>query len=65
MPAKRFALTRWLCDESVGVMPLTAVKKGQTPYVGAFVDMKYLGKFYEAEILKIGGRPVSFYVCYL
>lgn len=55
MPPKRFALTRWLIDESVGVVPLTAAKKGQTPHVGAFLDMKYLGKFYEAEILKISG----------
>ena len=36
-------------------MPLTAVKKGQTSHVGALVDIKYLGKFYEAEILKISG----------
>ena len=56
MPPKQFALTRWLCDESVGVMPFSALrKKDQVPYVGAFVEMKYLGKFYDAEILKISG----------
>lgn len=58
MPPKQFALTRWLIDETVGVMPLTAVKKDQKPHVGAYVDMKYLGKFYEAEILKISGVPL-------
>ncbi len=53
---KRFMLVRWLVDETVGVMPLTSVKKDHTPRVGAYVEAKYQGKFYEAEILKISGE---------
>lgn len=34
----------------------------QRPHVGAFVDIKYLGKFYEAEILKISGVHFLFNV---
>lgn len=60
MPPKSFALTRWVIDETVSAMPLTAVKKGQTPHVGAFVNVKYLGKFYEAEILMISGMCFIF-----
>ena len=64
MPPKSFALTRWVTDETVSVMPLTAVKKSQTPHVGAFVDVKYLGKFYEAEILVISGMNTASTILY-
>ena len=51
-----FALVRWVDEESVGVMPTSAVRSGQKVYVGSFADMKYNGKYYEVEILKISGK---------
>ena len=61
MPPKnqQFMLVRWLVDESVGIMPLTCIKKNQSPRAGAFVDAKYQGKFYEAEILKISSESYT------
>ena len=53
---KYFLLVRWTSDESVGVVPLSAVRPGQKSFVGAIVDMKYQSKYYEAEILKISGK---------
>ena len=50
MPPRKFALTRWIIDETVLVMPLTAVKKGQAPHVGAFVDMKGSSGLYGRSI---------------
>ena len=56
---KEFALVRWLEDETVGVMPLSSVKKGYNPFAGATVKMKWRGKReYEAEILKISRKPI-------
>lgn len=52
-PKPRFALVRWIVDESVGVMPMSATKK---VFVGATVEMKFQKIFYDAEILKISGR---------
>jgi hypothetical protein len=40
----QFALVRWLEDESVGVMPLSAVKKDSNACVGAIVEMKFKKK---------------------
>ena len=56
MALKKFAVVRWVDEESVGVMPLSAVRSGQKPYVGSFVEMKYQSKYYEAEILKIDSK---------
>lgn len=53
---QEFALVRWLVDESVGVMPVTAVKKGLEAYVGVVVAMRFHKKLYDAEILKISGK---------
>ena len=51
-----FVLVRWLDDESVGVMPISAVKTNanNSVYVGAFVEVKW-GRGY-AEILKLSGK---------
>ena len=58
--SKQFALVRWTEDEKVGVMPISAVVKDYTPYVGAIVKMRWRGKkLYEAEILKISGKLSS------
>ena len=37
----KFALVRWIEDESVGVMPLSAAKKDSSVFQGAIVEMKY------------------------
>ena len=52
--SKEYVLVRWIEDESVGVMPLSAVAKGYSPSPGATIRMKWRGKKeYEAEVLKI------------
>ncbi len=56
MSEKVFLLVRWLEDETVGVFPVTAVKKGQGYYVGACIDTKYKKKLYHSEVLKISGK---------
>lgn len=56
MTAKTFLLVRWLEEESVGVVPSSAVKKDQSVFAGSFADVKYQKKYYEAEILKISGE---------
>ena len=51
---KELALVRWLEDETVAIMLLSAVVKGQTPSVGGTIKMRWRGKKeYEAQILKI------------
>ncbi|XP_019860258.1 PREDICTED: uncharacterized protein LOC100637058 isoform X2 [Amphimedon queenslandica] len=58
--AKSFMLVRWLEDEKVGVMPVSAAKTGVKPYVGAYIDVKWTrGKYYEAEILRISNDRQS------
>ena len=52
-------MARWLDDESVGVMPISAVKTdaNSSVHVGAFVEVKWgRGKYYDAEILKLSGK---------
>ena len=53
-----YLLVRWIEEDSVGVMPSTALKKGQMPSVGVITELKYSSKFYEAEILKISGEGI-------
>ena len=40
---KRIILVRWIEDETVGVMPLSALRKGEQAYVGAVVQVKWNG----------------------
>lgn len=59
-----FALVRWLNDESVTAMPLSALKDKNSAIVGATVDMIWTkGKTYEAEILKISSEQFSVVSC--
>ena len=51
----QFAIVRWVEEESVGVMPLTAMHKGQTVHVGTYCEMKFKSNN-EVEILKIDGK---------
>lgn len=51
----QFVLVRWLIDECVGVMPISAAQKGSDVSPGTIVKMKWSGKtFYDAEILSMG-----------
>ena len=56
--AKEKVLVRWLEDETVGVMPMSAISKEDkgNVYPGAIAKLKWKKKLYEAEILKISGR---------
>ena len=53
-----YCLVRWLENESVGVIPKSSVRKGQTDKVcvGEICEFKYGGKFYDAKMLKISGK---------
>lgn len=50
---KQFALVKWVEEDSVGVMPLTAVRKGQMAPLNVTVDMRY------QEILMISGELLN------
>ena len=49
---------RWLEDESVGVVPLSAVHADSRVCVGANAKVKYGRKFYDAELLQTSGECV-------
>lgn len=51
-----FCLLRWIEEECVSVVWEDTVKKGMKVYPGAIAEFKWLGKFYEAEILKISSK---------
>lgn len=53
---KSFCLLRWIEEDKVGIMPISAVKKDQIATVGSVVDVKYQSKFYPAEILVVSGN---------
>ena len=61
MASKDFVLVRWLKDESIGVMPISAVHKDARvqAHVGAVVDIKYGRRYYRAEIFQISGEFAS------
>ena len=44
MSAKEYTLVRWIEDDTVGVMPLSAVNNESRPYAGDIVDMRWRGK---------------------
>ena len=57
MAAKEYTLVRWIEDDTVGVMPLSAVTNESRPCAGDVVDMRWRGKkTYESEILKISSK---------
>ena len=49
-----YALLRWLDDEKISVEPISSAKGKEKMYAGYFGDFKWAGRFYEAEVLKIG-----------
>ena len=58
---KEFILVRWLQDETVGVMPQSAVQKDSHVYVGAVTQVKYGRRFFDAEILKVSCEFFCFF----
>lgn len=59
---KKLALVRWLEDEMVGVMPLTAAKDDpSTIFPGTKTMMKWKGKKqYEVQILQVSGEFLGY-----
>lgn len=56
--SKKKVLVRWLEDETVGVMPISAIAKedkGINVFPGAIAKIKWKKLFYDAEILKVSG----------
>ena len=60
---KKFCLVRWLEEETVSVLPIKSAKDGQKVYQGAYANFKWLGKFYEAEVLKVSGNELNLRRC--
>lgn len=54
--SKRCCLLRWVGEETVSVVREDSAKCGVEIYVGALAQFKWLGKFYEAEVLKISSK---------
>ena len=53
--SKELALVRWIEEENMSILSTGCVQKGEKVYVGSFANFKWGGKFYEAEVLAIGG----------
>ncbi len=51
-----YFLVRWEKEDSISVMPATSLQKKASAVVGQIVPLKYRGKYYDAEILKISGE---------
>lgn len=52
----KFALVRWVEEESLSAVLSTTIRPGQSVYVGAFGDFKWKGKYYEGEVLALSGE---------
>ena len=54
MARKQYILVRWLEDETVGIMPISAVHKDSQglTHVGAVVDIKFGQRYYTGEIYR-------------
>ena len=52
---KKFALVRWLDEEQIGVMPVSAAPNVESMFVGSITQMKWNKgkKLYDVEILKV------------
>lgn len=53
---KKVCLVKWIEEDSVGIVPLDHIQKGQRADVGAVAEFKYLKKYYDAEVLKVSGK---------
>lgn len=52
---KKFALVRWVGEETLSIMSATSLRAGQKMYPGAFAD---LGKYFEGEVLAVSGEQI-------
>lgn len=52
----KFALARWVEEESLSAVPTNSVRPGQEVYPGGFGDFKWKTKYYEAEVLALSGE---------
>ena len=58
---KKFVFVDWLEDNSVGVMPTTAIQKGQKVGIGEICVLRWRrGEFYDAKLLKFQVRFMHF-----
>lgn len=53
---KKYILVRWIDEENLSVLPVSAIHPGQTVSHGAFGEFKWGGKYYEGEILGVSGE---------
>ena len=61
---KKFVFVDWLDDNSVGVMPTSAIKRGQKVGVGKICLLRWgKGEFYDAKLLKFSGAFLVYRVC--
>ena len=56
---QEFILVRWLTDETIGVMPMSAVHKDDELRVGHTARVKWGSKFFSAEILQLSSKKSS------
>jgi len=57
---KSFILVRWVEDETLSMLPATAICPGKKVYIGAFSSSKWSGKFYSGEVLGVCGECIAF-----
>ena len=63
---KKFVFVDWLEDDSVGVMPTSAIQKGQKVGIGEICVLRWgKGEFYDAKLLKFSGAFYAFCVASL
>ena len=51
----KYALVRWVGEETLSVVLLTTARKTEKVYSGSFTEFKWGGKYYEGEVLKLSG----------
>ena len=55
-----FILVCRVKDETLSVLPATAIRPGEKVYIGAFSSFKWAGKFYDGEVLGVSGECIAF-----
>lgn len=55
---KKFILVNWVEDQTIGVMPLSSVRKedAENIAVGSVCQVKWGSKYFSAEVLKMSGK---------
>lgn len=57
---KSFILVCWVEDETLSVLPATAICPGKKVYIGAFSSSKWARKFYSGEVFGVCGECIAF-----